>query len=132
MSRAARAFISGPAAKLIFALKPNLLLKPLSSSARPFRPPKVCAPATKTISSPSFFAAAMSWCPGAAALRREVPRIANTIKSNANQQAFIFLQLRWIDFVFARHQANDFVFPGISDNAHGILPFLHRFDALLE
>ena len=43
---------------------------------------------------------------------------------------WVHLYLRWIEFVLARHQANDFVFRGISDDTHGILSFLHRFDTL--
>src|SRR5215475_10011173 len=44
----------------------------------------------------------------------------------------VHLQLRRIDLILARYQANDFVFRGISDDAHRILSPLHRFDALLE
>ena len=81
ISRAARAFMSGPAAKLTCAFSPYFLLKPVSSSARPFRPPKVCAPATKTISSPSFFAPAMSCSAVSAACNGQSSISARKIKS---------------------------------------------------
>src|SRR4030095_15760946 len=59
MTRAAIAFISGPAAKRILALRPNLLLKAASSTERFFVPPKVCAPAMK-VNSDSFLAPAIN------------------------------------------------------------------------
>ena len=55
ITRAAIAFISGPAAKRIRVLRPNFLLKATSSAERVLVPPKVCAPAIK-VSSGSFFA----------------------------------------------------------------------------
>ena len=44
----------------------------------------------------------------------------------------VHLQLRRIHFVLAWHETNDFVFRGISNDAYGVLSFLHQFDALLE
>ena len=64
---AAIAFISGPAAKRIFAFRPNFLLNAASSSDSVFCPPKVCAPAMK-VNSGSFFAAAISWSSVSAAM----------------------------------------------------------------
>ena len=65
ITRAAIAFISGPALKRIRAFNPNRLLKAASISASPFLPPKVVGPATKK-SSFSFFAAEIN-CSGVSA-----------------------------------------------------------------
>src|SRR5438094_5730649 len=60
MTRAAIAFISGPAANLIRALRPNFLLRAASKSERALGPPKAPAPAIN-VSSGSFLAAAINW-----------------------------------------------------------------------
>src|SRR5262245_59895602 len=80
--------ICGPAAKWIRAVKRNFLLKAASSSVKPFFPPKVWDPATKTISSPSFLAAAMICSTVSAATRRGIPVRTDRRKSVVNQQAF--------------------------------------------
>ena len=58
ITRAAIAFISGPAEKRILALSPNFLLNAASSRFSVFCPPKVCAPAINVISD-SFLAPAI-------------------------------------------------------------------------
>src|SRR5437667_4079902 len=59
MTRAAIAFIAGPAANLIRALRPNFLLRAASRSERALGPPKAPAPAIN-VSSGSFLAPAIN------------------------------------------------------------------------
>src|SRR6266496_3751681 len=133
--RAARAFMSGPAAKLIFMLRPYRLLNAASISESPLRPPKVCAPAMKTSSS-SFLAPAISDSIVSAAHRCDAAKSANASRGGPSWDTLftnrIMICLRSAHLKFTRHEAENIIFRRITDGSHRVLTVLHGLDALLK
>src|SRR5439155_9870165 len=155
MTRAAIAFISGPVANLIRALRPNFLLRATSRAEKAFGPPKAPAPAIN-VSSGSFLAPAINWSRVSAALNEE----ASSSRSSKRRQAFMDVSSGilgvvelWSDgfdipvlqhsstplpriyyfsiqHFFTRNEPNDLILRGVSNDAQGIETFLHRFDGL--
>src|SRR5581483_3912736 len=133
MSRAARAFMSGPAAKLMRSLRPNFFWNAPSISFMPLRPPKVCEPATKISSSPSFFAAAVTCSKLSAAMETccAAKKAAPSVSATSAVLYGGMGQLRSFELIFAGHQTK-VVFLRIANNADGVLTAPHRVDRLLQ
>src|ERR1041384_207213 len=113
MTRAAIAFMSGPAAKLMRAFKPYFLLKASSISAIAFLPPKVCAPAMK-LNSPSFLAAVTI----SSMVAARTPESAGASSKKAGRQRDrIFFKFRLVEQIFVGHEPEGFGFR--SEGARG-------------
>src|ERR1051325_10608155 len=130
--RAARAFMSGPAAKLIFIFRPKRLLNAVSSSERPLRPPKVCAPATKTSSS-SFLAPVISDCMLSAAWRCDATIEVSASRGKLNRNGvFADITMPRSDYLkLTRDRSENFVLYRIANDPDGVFTALHRVDAFL-
>src|ERR1044071_7908691 len=140
------AFISGPAEKLIRALIPNFLLKADSSSANPFRPPKVSEPATKT-NSPSFLAPVTNWSRVSALPAEQVHIHKNEMKAEATS-CFVAGFLKWFigkpkvqnsktlaqraDFLHAGVESDLPIFVSIADDPYRIPTLLHGFNGFFD
>src|SRR6266508_4435733 len=127
--------MSGPAAKLIFMLRPYRLLNAASISESPLRPPKVCAPAMKTSSS-SFFAPAISDSTVSAARRGGAVKGANASSSKLSCVDLfthhIMIRLRSAHLKFAWDGLQHIIFRGIADGSYRVVAILHRLYALPE
>src|SRR6266545_4423717 len=127
--------MSGPAAKLIFMLRPYRLLNAASISESPLRPPKVCAPAMKTSSS-SFLAPAISDSIASAAYRCDAAKSANASRGRPSWHTLftkrIMIWLRSGHPKFTGHGAQNIISLRITNGSRRILAILHGLSALLE